>query len=565
MIEKVKLSEVEKIKSKSGNLRGTIEEGLKIQITGSLSEDDTQLTKFHGFYQQDNRDLRDERRRQKLEPLYSFMLRARVPGGVINAEQWRAIDKISRELTSSGIRLTTRQTFQYHGILKRNVKKLIRGINDAFIDSLAACGDVNRNVLCNANPLESIYHEEVYKDAVSVSNHLLPKSQAYHEIWLDEEKVADVKEEKESIYGSTYLPRKFKIAIAIPPHNDVDINGNDLSFVAIIENKKLIGYNVLIGGGMGCTHSTPGTYPQIAKDIGFIKKTDIRKIAEAVVTTQRDFGDRSDRKKARLKYTVDRMGVNNFKEEVEIRSKIKLKKSKDFNFISHADRFGWIKNVDGTWNLTLFIEHGRITDKPNGPQMLSGLLKITNIHQGEFRITATQNLMISKVDECNKGIIEDLAREYGLWREVSLIRQNSMACVAFPTCGLAMAEAERYLPTLISKIEELTKKHAIEKIPITIRMTGCPNGCARPYLAEIALVGKALGKYNLYLGGDGKGTRLVQLYRENIGEDIILEELDNLFSQYSTNREKNELFGDFLIRKKIVPAVYDGRDFKTGL
>ena len=565
MIEKVKLSEVEKIKSKSGNLRGTIEEGLKIQITGSLSEDDTQLTKFHGFYQQDNRDLRDERRRQKLEPLYSFMLRARVPGGVINAEQWRAIDKISRELTSSGIRLTTRQTFQYHGILKRNVKKLIRGINDAFIDSLAACGDVNRNVLCNANPLESIYHEEVYKDAVSVSNHLLPKSQAYHEIWLDEEKVADVKEEKESIYGNTYLPRKFKIAIAIPPHNDVDINGNDLSFVAIIENKKLIGYNVLIGGGMGCTHSTPGTYPQIAKDIGFIKKTDIRKIAEAVVTTQRDFGDRTDRKKARLKYTVDRMGVDNFKEEVEVRSKIKLKKSKDFNFISHADRFGWIKNVDGTWNLTLFIEHGRITDKPNGPQMLSGLLKITNIHQGEFRITATQNLIISKVDESKKDIIEDLAREYGLWREVSLIRQNSMACVAFPTCGLAMAEAERYLPTLISKIEELTKKNAIEKIPITIRMTGCPNGCARPYLAEIALVGKALGKYNLYLGGDGKGTRLVQLYRENIGEDIILEELDNLFFQYSANREKNELFGDFLIRKKIVPAVYDGRDFKTGL
>ena len=565
MIEKVKLSEVEKIKSKSGNLRGTIEEGLKIQVTGSLSEDDTQLTKFHGFYQQDNRDLRDERRRQKLEPLYSFMLRARVPGGVINAEQWRAIDKISRELTSSGIRLTTRQTFQYHGILKRNVKKLIRGINDAFIDSLAACGDVNRNVLCNANPLESIYHEEVYKDAVSVSNHLLPKSQAYHEIWLDEEKVADVKEEKESIYGNTYLPRKFKIAIAIPPHNDVDINGNDLSFVAIIENKKLIGYNVLIGGGMGCTHSTPGTYPQIAKDIGFIKKTDIRKIAEAVVTTQRDFGDRTDRKKARLKYTVDRMGVDNFKEEVEVRSKIKLKKSKDFNFISHADRFGWIKNVDGTWNLTLFIEHGRITDKPNGPQMLSGLLKITNIHQGEFRITATQNLIISKVDESKKDIIEGIAREYGLWREVSLIRQNSMACVAFPTCGLAMAEAERYLPTLISKIEELTKKNAIEKIPITIRMTGCPNGCARPYLAEIALVGKALGKYNLYLGGDGKGTRLVQLYRENIGEDIILEELDNLFFQYSANREKNELFGDFLIRKKIVPAVYDGRDFKTGL
>ena len=565
MIEKVNLSEVEKIKSKSGNLRGTIEEGLKLQVTGSLSEDDTQLTKFHGFYQQDNRDLRDERRKQKLEPLYSFMLRARVPGGVINADQWKAIDKISRELTSSGIRLTTRQTFQYHGILKRNVKKLIKGINDAFIDSLAACGDVNRNVLCNSNPLESVHHEEVYKDAVSVSNHLLPKSQAYHEIWLDEEKVADVKEEKETIYGSTYLPRKFKISIAIPPHNDVDVNGNDLSFVAIIEEDKLIGYNVLIGGGMGCTHSTPGTYPQIAKDIGFINKSEICNIAESVVTTQRDFGNRTDRKQARLKYTVDRIGVDTFKKEVEKRSKVKLAKSKPYEFISHSDRFGWIQNMDGTWNLTLFIEHGRITDKPNGPQMLSGLIEISNIHQGEFRMTATQNLMISKVEESKKESIENLARKNGLWRDVSLIRQNSMACVAFPSCGLAMAEAERYLPSLITKIEELAFKHNINETPITIRMTGCPNGCARPYLAEIALVGKALGKYNLYLGGDGKGTRLVQLYKENISEEIILNELDDLFEKYSLNRNKNELFGDFLVRQKIVPAVYDGREFKTGL
>jgi len=559
------LSDVEKIKSKSGNLRGTIEEGLKIQITGSLSEDDTQLTKFHGFYQQDNRDIRDERRHQKLEPLYSFMLRARVPGGVINAEQWKAIDKISRELTSSGIRLTTRQTFQYHGILKRNVKPLIRGINDAFIDSLAACGDVNRNVLCNANPLESEFHETVYDDAKNVSNHLLPKSQAYHEIWLDEKKVVNVKEEKEDIYGKTYLPRKFKIAIAIPPHNDVDINGNDLSFVAIIDNNELIGYNVLVGGGMGCSHNTPGTYPQISKELGFINRKDICIISESVVTTQRDFGNREDRKKARLKYTIDKMGINEFKKEVEKRSRISFLKTKPYKFLSHSDRFGWIKNNDGSWNLTLFIEHGRITDKPDGPKMLSGLIDIANLHRGNFRITATQNLMIVKVKDSRKNKIEELAKKYGLWRQVSLIRQNSMACVAFPTCGLAMAEAERYLPDLITKIEKISEKYELSDQPITIRMTGCPNGCARPYLAEIALVGKAPGKYNLYLGGDGKGTRLVQLFKENISEEIILEEIDTLFKEYSLSRNKNEGFGDFLIRKEIVPAIYDGREFKTGL
>ena len=310
---------------------------------------------------------------------------------------------------------------------------------------------------------------------------------------------------------------------------------------------------------MGCTHSTPGTYPQIAKDIGFINKSEICNIAESVVTTQRDFGNRTDRKQARLKYTVDRIGVDAFKKEVEKRSKVKLAKSKPYAFISHSDRFGWIQNMDGTWNLTLFIEHGRIIDKPNGPKMLSGLLEISNIHQGEFRMTATQNLMISKVEESKKESIENLARKNGLWRDVSLIRQNSMACVAFPSCGLAMAEAERYLPSLITKIEELAFKHNINETPITIRMTGCPNGCARPYLAEIALVGKALGKYNLYLGGDGKGTRLVQLYKENISEEIILNELDDLFEKYSLNRNKNELFGDFLVRQKIVPAVYDGR------
>jgi sulfite reductase (NADPH) hemoprotein beta-component len=555
------VTEVEDIKAASRHLRGTIEEGLANPVTGALFAPDTQLSKFHGFYQQDDRDLRDERRHQKLEPLHSFMLRARVPGGVIKAGQWKAIDQVARNLSGGSIRLTTRQTFQYHGILKKNVKPLIQGINNAMIDSIAACGDVNRNVLCNTNPMRSDLHEGIYRDAVAISEHLLPNTAAYHEIWLDQEKIVDFEEEKEPIYGDTYLPRKFKIAIAIPPHNDVDVNGNDLSFVAIIEKGKLKGYDVLVGGGMGSTHSEADTYPQIAKNIGFIKPDAVCQIAEAVVTTQRDFGDRTNRKHARLKYTIDDMGVDKFSKHVEERSGITLAEAEPYEFTMHSDRYGWIENSDGTWNLTLFIEHGRIADLPGKPQMMTGVLKIADVHGGDFRMTATQNLIIAQVDAKKKDHVEELAREYGLLVEASVLRQNSMACVAFPTCALAMAEAERYLPDLIGKLETMVDKYGLSEQPIVIRMTGCPNGCARPFLAEIAFVGKAPGKYNLYLGGDGKGTRLVKLYRENIGEDQILEELEPLIKSYSKERNNGEGFGDYLVRTEVVPAVYDGRDF----
>ena len=562
MSEEKQLTEVEHIKARSRHLRGTIEEGLQDRTTGALPADDTQLTKFHGFYQQDDRDLRDERRHQKLEPLYSFMLRARVPGGVIKAEQWKAIDAVSRELTGGGLRLTTRQTFQYHGILKHNVKPLIQGINKAMIDSIAACGDVNRNVLCNTNPVQSELHKEIYDDAVAISQHLLPKTAAYHEIWLDQERVINFEEEQEPVYGDTYLPRKFKIAVAIPPHNDVDVNGNDLSYVAIIDDGKLKGYNILVGGGMGSTHGETDTYPQIAKSLGFIAKEDICKAAEAIVTTQRDFGDRTNRKHARLKYTIDDMGVDTFKSHVEERSGIKFAEAAPYEFTMHSDRFGWVENADGTWNLTLFIEHGRITDKEDGPQMMTGLLKIADLHKGDFRMTATQNLIVAQVAKSKKAKIEKLAVENGLLRkEASVLRQNSMACVAFPTCTLAMAEAERYLPDLIGKLEVIVDKHGLSEQPIVVRMTGCPNGCARPFLAEIAFVGKAPGKYNLYLGGDGKGTRLVKLYKENIGEDEILETLEPLIENYSKDRNEGEGFGDYLVRSEVVPAIYDGRDF----
>ena len=566
MSNEKQLTEVEHIKAASRHLRGTIEEGLADQTTGALSPDDGQLTKFHGFYQQDDRDLRDERRHQKLEPLYSFMLRARVPGGVITADQWKAIDAIARELTSGGLRLTTRQTFQHHGILKRNVKPLIQRLNKALIDSIAACGDVNRNVLCNTNPVQSDLHKQVYNDAVAISKHLLPATAAYHEIWLDQEKIVNYEEEVEPIYGDTYLPRKFKVAVAVPPHNDVDVNGNDLSLVAIVTDGKLDGYDFLVGGGMGNTHGETDTYPQIAKPLGFVKPENILKVAEAVVTTQRDFGDRTDRKHARLKYTIDRMGLDEFKKQVTERSGIALEPSRPYEFTMHSDRYGWTKNSDGTWNLTMFIEHGRIRDYDDGPQMLQGLLKIADLHGGDFRMTATQNLVIAQVDESKKEAIEALAVEHGLLRKgVSLLRQHSMACVALPTCTLAMAEAERYLPDLITKLETIVDKYDLSDQPIVTRMTGCPNGCARPFLAEIAFVGKGPGKYNLYLGGDGKGTRLVKLYRENIGEEEILATLDPLLERYSKEREPGERFGDFCVRAAIVPAVYDGRDFHKNL
>ena len=561
MADEKPLTEVEHIKARSRHLRGTIEESLADPVTGAMHPDDTQLTKFHGFYQQDDRDIREERRHRKLEPLYSFMLRARVPGGVISAAQWKAIDAVSRELTGGGIRLTTRQTFQFHGIAKKNIKPLIQRINAALIDSIAACGDVNRNVLCNTNPLESELHREVYETAVAISRHLLPATAAYHEIWLDQEKVADYREEQEPIYGDTYLPRKFKIAVAVPPHNDVDVNGNDLSFVAIIREGRLLGYDVLAGGGMGTTHGDPRTYPQLAKNLGFIDPDEVLRVAEAVVTVQRDFGDRTDRKHARLKYTIDDMGTDTFIGKVEERCGIRFRPAEPYTFTLHSDRFGWTENADGSLNLTLFIEHGRIRDHQDGPQMLTGLLRIADLHGGDFRMTATQNLIIAQVDPAKKEAIEALAKEYGLLRDVSVLRRNSMACVALPTCSLAMAEAERYLPDLITRLEAIVDRHGLTDQPITIRMTGCPNGCARPFLAEIAFVGKAPGKYNLYLGGDGRGTRLVKLYRENIGEEELLAELEPLIAAYAKEREDGEGFGDFVVRTGVVPAVYDGREF----
>jgi len=556
-----KLSDNERLKLESNFLRGTIEQDLQDNMTGGFTSDNFQLIRVHGMYQQDDRDIRAERQKQKLEPLHNVMLRARMPGGIITPTQWLAIDKFAQDHTMYGsIRLTTRQTFQFHGVLKPNIKLMHQTLHKIGIDSIATAGDVNRNVLCTSNPIESIVHQEAYEWAKKLSEHLLPHSRAYAEIWLDQEKVETTDEEP--ILGSAYLPRKFKTTVVIPPLNDIDVHANDLNFVAIAENGKLIGFNVLVGGGLAMTHGDKSTYPRRADDFGFISVSDTLVIAEAVVKTQGEWGNRVNRKNAKTKYTLDRVGIDTFKAAVERRSGVKFGESRIYEFTSRGDRFGWVEGIDGKHHLTLFIENGRLLDSADKP-LKTGMAEIAKVHNGDFRMTANQNIIIAGVIEQDKAQIELLAREYGLLDDgVSNQRKASMACVAFPTCPLAMAEAERYLPSLVTKFEGLLTKHNIADDEIILRVTGCPNGCGRAMLAEIGLVGKGPGRYNLYLGGNKAGTRIPKLYQENVDEKAFLAEFDQLIGRWVAEKNDNECFGDYVIRAGIVAEVIvSSRDF----
>jgi len=547
-------SPVERIKRDSRLLRGTLAESLADPLTGAIREDDTVLVKFHGSYQQDDRDIRDERRRQKLEPAYSFMIRTRLPGGVCTPAQWLALDDIARRYANGTLRITTRQAFQFHGVIKTELKATMAAINASLIDTIAACGDVNRNVLASANPVESRAHGEVYEWARRLSEHLLPRTRAYHEIWLDGEKVAGT-EEVEPIYGPTYLPRKFKAAIVVPPVNDVDVFAHDLGFIAIVEDGELKGFNLTVGGGLGATHGDPTTYPRIADVIGFLTPDQLLAVAEAVVTTQRDFGNRAVRKHARLKYTIDARGLDWFVAEVTRRQGFALEPARPFEFTSTGDRFGWVEGFDGRWHLTLRIEAGRVADTLEA-RKLTGLREIARVHRGDFRLTPNQNLIVANVERSERQFIDALVVRHGLDAHVrsTPVRRDALACVALPTCPLAMAEAERYLPGFGRQVERLLAAHGLRDLPLVLRITGCPNGCARPYLAEVALVGKAPGRYNLHLGGDGRGQRLNVLYRENVDEATILAELDAAFARFAVERAADERFGDFAWRVGLVAA-----------
>lgn len=546
------LTLLERVKVTSDALRGTITESLNNEITGAMREEDTLLLKFHGMYQQDDRDRREERAQKKLERLYSFMIRLRMPGGILTAEQWIALNEIAGKDSTDELKITTRQTIQLHGVLKSRLKPTHQVFNKVHLDSIAACGDVNRNVTCSPNPIQSPLHAEIFAYAGKISNFLKPKTRAYYEIWLDEEKIVDKKEEEDPLYKDAYLPRKFKIGICIPPNNDIDVFGNDLGMIAIIEKNKLVGFNFAVGGGLAFTFGNPDTYARLATEIGFVpagEKT-FKAIYE-VVTVQRDYGDRVDRKQARLKYTVSKMGVDKFKEEVETRAGFKFEKARPFVFNMREDYYGWQQDHAGNWHYTVFVENGRVLDNEQ-VLLKTALLKVAKTVKVNFRFTANQKIIISDVDPNDKEAVNKILEEFSIIAHTdstTVIRKNSMACVALPTCPLALAESQRYLPSLLTKIEFLLAKYDLANENIVTRMTGCPNGCGRSSVSEIGFIGSSLGKYNLYLGGDHEGYRLNRLYKESLNETEILAELDILFADFKAQRINNESFGDYTFRK----------------
>jgi sulfite reductase (NADPH) hemoprotein beta-component len=543
------LSANEGIKASSNYLRGAIAKDLADGTTGAISEESNQLTKFHGLYLQDDRDLRKERSKLKQEKAYGFMLRVRLPGGLCTPQQWLVLDDIADRYSNHSIRLTTRQTFQFHGVLKGNLRPTIKELNKVLLDSIAACGDVNRNVMAAPNPERSPVHQQVYGHARAWSAYALPHTRAYHEIWLEDTLVGGGEQDSEPLYGPTYLPRKFKVGFAVPPSNDIDVYSQDLGFIAIVENNQLLGYNVVVGGGMGMSHGNAETFPRLADELGFVTPDQVIALGTAVLTTQRDYGDRTNRKHARLKYTIQDRGLEWFKAEVEKRAGFTLGPIRRFEFTTIQDVHGWHRGFDGTWFYGLHILSGRIKDVA-GWKMKTALREIAKVHTGDFRLTPSQNLTISGVTEVQKPVIEAILARHGLTNENarSGMRLNALSCVALPTCGLALAESERLLPELLEKFEVILDEAGLRHDAISLRVTGCPNGCARPYIAEIAYVGKAPGKYALYLGAKYNGTRLNKLFRQSVTVDESLALLGPILKRYAKERLAGEQFGDFCTR-----------------
>ncbi|MFT3803854.1 MAG: assimilatory sulfite reductase (NADPH) hemoprotein subunit [Burkholderiaceae bacterium] len=552
----------ERLKAGSDQLRGGISQSLLDRITGAVTESDTKLMKFHGIYQQDDRDLREERRRQKLEPAYQFMIRVRMPGGVCTVEQWLKLDELARAHGGDSLRITTRGTIQFHWVLKDALRPTLQGLHEVLLDTIAACGDDARGVVCSITPELSAVHDEVWAIAKATSDHAIPRMRAYHEIWYGEERIASSEGPEEPFYGATYLPRKFKIGFVIPPINDIDVYAQDLGFIAIVDGKRLLGFNVAIGGGLGQTDRDAGTWPRLADVIGFIPADRVIATCDAVMGVQRDHGDRRNRAHARFKYTIDDNGLPWVKAEIEKRLGTPLAPARAFEFTSNGDRPGWQQDETGCWHATLLIPTGRIVNRPDRP-WLDGLREVARQHRGTFRLTTNQNLVISGIRSEDRPAIERILEAHGLlgWHHESALRRAALACVAFPTCGLAMAESERFLPKLLDQLDPILARHGLADEPITLRVSGCPNGCSRPYIAEIALTGRAPGRYNLYLGGGFHGQRLGRLYLENVPEARILETLDRTLGRYARERRTGERFGDFLIRVGYVTPVTDGPNF----
>jgi len=547
MDEPAKLTRNEGLKAASTTLSGHIAATLADPGLDRFSEDDYEFLKFHGIYQQDDRDQR------KLGKHYMFMVRGRLPGGTVIPEHYLTFDDLASKYGNNTLRITSRQGFQFHGVVKSGLGPLMKGINSALATTLAACGDVNRNVMAAPTPAANPVVSLVQEDARTVSNALMPKTSAYHQIWVEGVQLNLEDESAKSfvdpLYGKTYLPRKFKTAFAIPPLNDVDIYTNDLGFVASVKDGELIGYNLLAGGGLGMSHGNARTYPRLADLIGFLKRDQLVEVSKAVLKVHRDFGDRTNRKHARLKYVLEEKGVEWFRKEVEERLGWELQSSRPFKFARQGDTFGWHQQLDGNYFLGLFVETGRIKDAGQY-RLKTALRSIVEQFRLEVRLTPSQNLLLVNVKPEDRAVITQTLAAHGVpvENQASAIRRGSMACPALPTCGLALAESERIFPELLTRIEELLGEIGLADEEITIRMTGCPNGCARSSMSEIGFIGKGPGRYQLYFGGNESSTRLNRLYKDTVKYEEIAGELKPVLARFATERIGRERFGDFCER-----------------
>jgi len=559
-----KPSKTEHIKEDSHFLRGTISEGLVQVISGAIGDDDFQLLKFHGSYMQDDRDVRGERAKKKLDKAYMFMVRLRIPGGFVTSSQWRQLDDVAVNYANKSLRITTRATFQFHGIIKSNLKRTMQAIYASGLDTIAACGDVTRGVMSVANPYLSKAHREAYDLAKRTSLYFLPKTGAYSEIWLNGALIPGketTNPEQETIYGHTYLPRKFKFVFAVPPDNDVDVFAHDCGFIAIVEKGEIVGWNVTAGGGMGMTHGVPETFPRLGDVLGYCSHDKAIEVAEVILKIQRDWGNRSDRSRARLKYTIEDHGLENFKAEINKRLGYDLAPARPYTFTRNGDHIGWRQGDDKKWHLTLYIDSGRIKDTADR-RLRSAIRAIADLDICDFVMTANQNLIFVNVSARSKGKIDKILAEHGVApKALSGARQNSIACVALPTCALALAESERYLPHLLTKIEGILDKAGLTEEEIVVRMTGCPNGCGRPYLGEIGFVGRSPGLYNLYLGAGFDGARMNKLYAQDVDEERALALLEPILLRYAKERQEGEHFGDFTIRAGYVKPTLVSNQF----
>jgi len=548
VIDSTKPSHNEILKENVPTLAGNLAATMADPEADHFSDDDTQFLKFHGAYQQDDRDLR------KTGKKYMMMIRGRIPGGVMTAQQWITFDDLATRYGNDTLRVTTRQSIQFHGVVLSGLRPLVAKINESLLSTLAACGDVNRNITASPTPAHTRARELVYQDSVLLAEALAPQTGAYHSIWIDGVQL-DLEDEAnknfvDPLYGKTYLPRKFKVSFVIPPVNDMDVFTNDLGFIAITDGDELLGYNVAVGGGMGRSHNQVQTFPRLADVIGFLPADRAVDVAKAVLTIHRDFGDRANRKHARLKYIVAERGTEWIRDEVNRRTGFELEPARPYKFTTTGDLYGWHRAVDGKLFLTLFVETGRIKDVEGRAQKKAFRALAEKYPQVEFRLSANQNVIIANVVDHDRAGITAVLATHGVKvdNQASILHAAAMACPSLPTCGLGLAESERMLPGLIDRIEKLGADLGLANEEIIIRSTGCPNGCARPYTAEIAFVGKAPGRYQLWFGGNAAGTRLNRVYKEVIKEVELEAELGPVFQRWQSEREPAERFGDFAAR-----------------